>query len=113
MEQVERIERFPESGAILFESYRRAPRKRFRTSPCSSLATTGLSCSPSWTFVAIPPGSKGRSPRMPNGPENAFVQVRRLSHGSCGSLSRFHFGHTFLCRPGGMGGGPACLYARR
>ena len=76
MEQVERIELFPESGAILFESYRRAPLKRFRTSPCTSLATTGLSCSPSWTFVAIPPGSKGRSPTMPNRPENAFVQVR-------------------------------------
>lgn len=29
MEQVERIELFPKSGAILFESYRRAPLKRF------------------------------------------------------------------------------------
>jgi hypothetical protein len=29
MEQVERIELFPESGAILFESYRRALLKRF------------------------------------------------------------------------------------
>lgn len=29
MEQVERIELFPQSGAILFESYRRAPLKRF------------------------------------------------------------------------------------
>ena len=29
MEQVERIELFPESGAILFESYRRAPLRRF------------------------------------------------------------------------------------
>lgn len=29
MDQVERIELFPESGAILFESYRRAPLKRF------------------------------------------------------------------------------------
>ena len=28
-EQVERIEQFPESGAILFESYRRALLKRF------------------------------------------------------------------------------------
>ncbi|MEE3126924.1 MAG: hypothetical protein VX494_06900 [Actinomycetota bacterium] len=29
MEQIERIELFPESGAILFESYRRALLKRF------------------------------------------------------------------------------------
>ena len=29
LEQVERIELFPESGAILFESYRRAMLKRF------------------------------------------------------------------------------------
>lgn len=29
LEQIERIELFPESGAILFESFRRAPLKRF------------------------------------------------------------------------------------
>jgi plasmid stabilization system protein ParE len=79
MEQAERIELFPESGAILFESYRRALLKRFPHMVCTSLATTGLSCSPSSMFVAIPPGSKLRSPsgRMPSSPQIVRKQSGR------------------------------------
>lgn len=46
---------FPESGAILFESYRRALLKRSRTGPCTSLTATGSNCSPLITNYAQRP----------------------------------------------------------
>lgn len=61
LEQVERIELFPESGAILFESYRRAPLKRFPymvvyvvdDDRLELLAVLGVRRNPAWIEATI------------------------------------------------------------
>lgn len=60
-EQVERIEMFPESGAILFESYRRVLVKRFPymavylvgEDEIDVLAVIGIRRDPAWIEAAI------------------------------------------------------------
>ena len=60
-EQVERIEMFPESGVILFESYRRALLKRFPymavyligTHQIEVLATVAVRRDPAWIKTTV------------------------------------------------------------
>ncbi|MDP3890872.1 type II toxin-antitoxin system RelE/ParE family toxin [Nocardioides sp.] len=60
-EQVERIEMFPESGAILFESYRRVLLKRFPymavylvgEDRIDVIAVVGIRRNPAWIEAAI------------------------------------------------------------
>jgi plasmid stabilization system protein ParE len=67
MEQIERIELFPESGAILFESYRRALLKRFpymavyRTSAgrLELLAVVDVRRDPAWIEATIARRAEG------------------------------------------------------